>query len=68
MPMYLGQAVSDEYLQALIGNYRDGQSDEGAPVEDGDQVVITRLTECGVTKNLGANVVGRYDGHKAIAG
>lgn len=43
MPTYLGQAVSDDFLQTLIAAYRDGQRDAGAPVEDGDQVVIDRL-------------------------
>jgi hypothetical protein len=68
MPTYLGQTVSDEYLQGLLENYRQGQQDAGAPVEDGDQAILDRLDECGVTKNTGAAVVGRHDGRQALGG
>ena len=44
MPVYLGMEVSDEYMQGLIGAYRDGQKSVGGSVEDGDQVVIDRLS------------------------
>ena len=56
MPMYLGQAVTDEYLQGLIAAYRDGQKEAGGEtaVEDSDQVVINRLTEKQVTQATGA--------------
>lgn len=43
MPMYLGQAVSDAYLQALIKAYRDGQDQTSGLHEESDQAVITRL-------------------------
>lgn len=44
MPMYMGKEVSDEYLQELIAAYRDGQKEAGGSVEDGDQVIINRLS------------------------
>jgi len=49
MPTYLGKAVSDEYLQGLIEAYREGQRSAGGAVEDGDQVVINRLSDKAVT-------------------
>ena len=49
MPTYLGKPVSDEYLQALIDAYRDGQRAGGHEVEDGDQEVINRLSANEVT-------------------
>jgi hypothetical protein len=45
MPMYMGHPVSDAYLQGLVESYRDGQRAGGHPVEDGDQVIIDRLSE-----------------------
>lgn len=44
MPIYLGEEVSDDYMQGLIGAYREGYEDAGGQnVEDGDQVIIDRL-------------------------
>jgi len=45
MPMYMGQAVSDEFLQSLIEAYREGQKSKGYPIEDGDQIVIDILAD-----------------------
>lgn len=44
MPMYLGVAVSDDYLQQLIEAYRAGQDAGGHRVEDGDQIVLDHLS------------------------
>jgi hypothetical protein len=61
MPIYLGQEVSDDYLQGLIGAYRDGQREGGGNVEDGDQVVIDRLSEEKVVTQVGAKELGTFD-------
>lgn len=61
MPMYLGQAVSDDYMQGLIEGYRDGQRLAGANVEDGDAPIINRLTEEAVRTERRAVVLGYTD-------
>jgi hypothetical protein len=61
MPMYLGEPISDEDLQALITAYCDGQRALGHTPPGSDQPVINRLEECGIVDPVGADVVGRYD-------
>jgi hypothetical protein len=43
MPTYMGKEVSDFYIQALVGAFRDGQKSAGLEVEDGDQVILDQL-------------------------
>jgi hypothetical protein len=62
MPMYLGKAVSDEYMQGLIEGYRDGQRLVPTAVEDGDQPIINRLTEEKIVLERKAVVLGYQDG------
>jgi hypothetical protein len=50
-------------MQGLIEGYRDGQRLAEAPVEDGDQLIINRLTEEKVLTERGAVVLGFRDGH-----
>jgi hypothetical protein len=63
MPMYLDKAVSDDYLQGLIDGYRDGQKAVGgeAAIEDGDQVVIDRLSANEIKTKGAAEDLGRAD-------
>ena len=59
MPVYLGQDVSDDYLQGLIEAYRDGYKKAGGEhVEDGDQPIIDELTDATVVTPMGAAALG----------
>lgn len=64
MPHYLGADVSDDFLQGLIGAYRDGYKKAGgdAEADQGDQAVIDRLEEEKILTDLGAEALGRSDG------
>jgi hypothetical protein len=60
MPIYLGKDVSDDYLQALIGAYREGYdavAGDGASADD-DQTVIDSLTENHVVTKETAKLLG----------
>lgn len=61
MPTYLGNDVSDGYLQELIAAYREGQVAIGVDPPGGDDPIIDRLEACGITRREGADVVGRFD-------
>ena len=61
MPTYLGKAVPDEYMQGLIGSYRDGQKSAGGNEEDGDQVIIDRLTAEKILTKEAAHALGAAD-------
>lgn len=61
MPMYLGKAVSDDYLQALIGGYRDGYKTVIENFEDGDQPIIDRLSAEKILTKEGATDLGVAD-------
>jgi hypothetical protein len=63
--MYLGKAVSDDYLQGLIVAYRDAYEAVTGNAEDADQPILDRLTaEKVVTKN-GAADLGEKDAKAA---
>jgi hypothetical protein len=51
MPDYLGEQVSDKYMQRLIKGFRDGQRAAGgeSAVEDADAPIIKLLEENEVT-------------------
>ena len=61
MPTYLGKAVSDDYLQGLIAGYRDGYKGVDANFEDGDQVIIDRLSAEKVLTRDAATTLGAAD-------
>ena len=65
MPMYLGKPVSDDYMQGSIGAYRDGQKTVDENIEDGDQVIIDRLTAAKILAKQAATDLGTADAQKA---
>jgi hypothetical protein len=70
MPIYLGQEVSDEYLQGLIGAYRSGYDSvlgDGSS-EDADQPIIDSLSENTVLTERAAQELGETAAHAAEDG
>jgi hypothetical protein len=67
MPVYLGQDVTDDYLQGLLAAYRAGYEDVAGvgSSEDADQPILDRLAETEVQTDSAANVLGRADAHLA---
>jgi hypothetical protein len=61
MPVYLGQDVTDDYLQALIAAYRAGYGDKA---DEGDQAIIDSLEAHTVVTARGAQELGAHDAAK----
>ena len=66
MPMYLGKAVTDEYLQNLVKHYRDAYEAVTGNAEDADQPIIDRLEAEKVVTEKRATELGTADGHATL--
>lgn len=59
-PTYAGKTVSDEWLQDLIGGYREGYTGPNTD-EQSDQLILDRMTEKQVVTRPHAVLLGEYD-------